>query len=90
MIITEKVGDEIHHKCELDKTTLWIEYPNGEEDVGDSCGHFIWVAAGNGCYPEIVDENICKGVETIKKYKVKIIKHGSYYFFLIPRFRDYY
>jgi hypothetical protein len=90
VIITERNGDEVLHKCELDKVTLWTEYPNGEEVVGDSCGHFVWVAVGNGCYPEVIDENVCQGVDTIKKYKVKVIKNGSYYFFLIPRFRDYY
>jgi len=89
MVDIVRVGNKTEYRCDIDGTVLWVEYDNGEEVVKDSCTHLKWFSVGNGCYPDVLDENICKGVDTIVKYHVKMIKDGTTYYFLVPNYRDY-
>ena len=90
MVDVIKKGEVTEYRCDIDGKVLWYEYPNGVEKVGEGCTHLKWIAVGNGCYPEPLDQEICKGVDILRKYNVKIIQDGTTYYFLIPNYRDYY
>ena len=51
MVDIIKKGDVTEYRCDIDGTLLWVEYPNGVEEVKNSCTHLLWKTAGNACYP---------------------------------------
>jgi hypothetical protein len=89
MIIEEKVINEegrqiTYYKCKEDNEVLWFRYDNGTEGLGGSCSHYEWEMIGNGCYPQQLDEEICKGTENIVRESIKKIDEGLTIWFLVP------
>jgi len=78
-------GVEKQFKCSVDGTVLWEELDNGFSIKGTDCEHFYWDWAGNGCYPDQLDPEICYGIEDIVKKAVKKIWSGTTIWFLLPK-----
>jgi len=89
MVDEIKNGDVIEYHCDIDGTLLWVEYSNGAEEVKNSCPHWIWERVGNGCYPEVTNEEICRGTDIIVRNSVKMIRDRKNFYFLLPRLRHY-
>jgi len=87
-IIWEVVKEEgkiiTQYRCRKDGTILWEELQNGESIKGTNCKHYRWEPVGNGCYPDVLDEEICKGVEEITEKRIKKIDQGTTIWFLVP------
>jgi len=87
-IIWEVVKEEgkiiTQYRCRKDGTILWEELQNGESIKGTNCKHYHWEPVGNGCYPDVLDEEICKGVEEITEKRIKKIDQGTTIWFLVP------
>jgi len=87
-IIWEVVKEEgkiiTQYRCRKDGTILWEELDNGFSIKGADCPHYTWEPVGNGCYPDVLDEEICKGVEEITEKRIKKIDQGTTIWFLVP------
>jgi len=85
VIVKEYVDEEIQYKCSEDGTVIWVEYDNGVQIHGSDCKHFKWEWAGNGCYPDQLDPEICSGIEDIVNESIKKIWEGTTVWFLVPK-----
>jgi hypothetical protein len=82
----DKKEGQIIFKCSQDGEVLWREYlQNNIEVRGNNCSHFEWIPVGNGCYPDPMDEEICRGTEEIVNNSIKKIEEGTSIWFLVPR-----
>gem|GEM_PF-4456537 len=86
------MGEDIEKNilaCPICGKTLGIVYYNKQYPVYQffkegECKHYRWEEVGNGCYPFPQNQEICKGVEELKKVARLIFRSGTTYYFLVP------